>query len=608
MLIGAAALSMVCGPVILHFFRSSRLKRQLSLFQYVCVKPISTTAPATRLNAASQFDVDEKGDDKPSFPDSPSPSSYYGWLGSLAPKFGVNGNNIELLSEPKEFYETLKSLSRSAKKRIVLTSLYLGTDSLEQELVEVIRQRVNAEHRGGDGDLHVRVLLDYSRGSRGKKSSSRSILLPLVQDFPDIIKVSLFHSPDLRGLTKLALPERVNEVVGLQHMKLYIFDNSLVISGANLSSSYFENRQDRYILIKNCDEIANFFAALVEVVSSFSFLLQPNGSTSFPAEFPHHPFHGFDGGERFRTAANSAVESLLHEAAAAADPTAESCQLSSCPVMVEKSPLLTALKRNAGRRNTVSAVSSPNYLPPDHKPPLPATCTNDSQDCSKEATKKETSTNDREEIDTWLYPLVQMGPLGIHVDSTATEALIESAPLDAQICLASGYFNLTQNYMDVILDKSKADFQILMASPKVNGFYGAHGLSGHIPAVYTNIAKQFHSQVIDRDQDSRIALHEFSRDDWTFHAKGLWYYMPGESLPSLTLIGSPNFGFRSVSRDLEAQLAVVTENRALRLRLDEERRNLYSRASRVDRQTFSDDDHAVPNWVVLVTDWIKNYF
>ena len=45
------------------------------------------------------------------------------------------------------------------------------------------------------------------------------------------MQVSLFHSPDLRGLTKLALPERVNEVVGLQHMKLYIFDNSIVISG-----------------------------------------------------------------------------------------------------------------------------------------------------------------------------------------------------------------------------------------------------------------------------------------------------------------------------------------------------------------------------------------
>ena len=48
---------------------------------------------------------------------------------------------------------------------------------------------------------------------------------------PLFVQVSLFHSPDLRGLTKLALPERVNEVVGLQHMKLYIFDNSIVISG-----------------------------------------------------------------------------------------------------------------------------------------------------------------------------------------------------------------------------------------------------------------------------------------------------------------------------------------------------------------------------------------
>ena len=84
--------------------------------------------------------------------------------------------------------------------------------------------------------------------------------------------------------------------------------------------------------------------------------------------------------------------------------------------------------------------------------------------------------------------------------------------------------------------------------------------------------------------------------------------MTEESLPSMTLIGSPNFGFRSVSRDLEAQIAVVTENEALRRRLDEERKNLYSRTSRVNEQTFHDEDHAVPNWVGLVTDWIKNYF
>ena len=53
MLLGAAAFSMVCGPVILRWFRTRRLKRQLSLFQYVCVKPISTTAASTFSAAAA---------------------------------------------------------------------------------------------------------------------------------------------------------------------------------------------------------------------------------------------------------------------------------------------------------------------------------------------------------------------------------------------------------------------------------------------------------------------------------------------------------------------------------------------------------------------------
>lgn len=48
---------------------------------------------------------------------------------------------------------------------------------------------------------------------------------------------------------------------------------------------------------------------------------------------------------------------------------------------------------------------------------------------------------------------------------------------------------------------------------------------------------------------------------------GLWLYLAGSSLPCLTLIGSPNFGYRSVHRDLEAQIAIVTENQALQQQL-----------------------------------------
>ena len=39
------------------------------------------------------------------------------------------------------------------------------------------------------------------------------------------------------------LPPRVNEVVGVSHIKAYLFDNDILMSGANLSSDYFTIRQ-----------------------------------------------------------------------------------------------------------------------------------------------------------------------------------------------------------------------------------------------------------------------------------------------------------------------------------------------------------------------------
>ena len=77
---------------------------------------------------------------------------------------------------------------------------------------------------------------------------------------------------------------------------------------------------------------------------------------------------------------------------------------------------------------------------------------------------------------------------------------------------------------------------------QANGFFGARGVSGAIPDGYTYIAREFMAQVDRREQKSRIKMHEFSKPGWTFHGKGLWYYLPHNTFPSLTFIGSPNFG------------------------------------------------------------------
>lgn len=112
-------------------------------------------------------------------------------------------------------------------------------------------------------DLKVSVLLDYTRGSRGRwhfplrsfffffcscfptelttpiplcflragQINSRTMLLPLLQRFASQMRVSLYHTPDLRGLLRLLVPQRFNETIGVQHIKVYLFDDSIIISG-----------------------------------------------------------------------------------------------------------------------------------------------------------------------------------------------------------------------------------------------------------------------------------------------------------------------------------------------------------------------------------------
>ena len=100
-----------------------------------------------------------------------------------------------------------------------------------------------------------------------------------------------------------------------------------------------------------------------------------------------------------------------------------------------------------------------------------------------------------------------------------SQRLLTDAGSDATVFLTSGYFNLTRAYMRLVLGAG-ADYRILTASPEVNGFFGAKGVAGAIPAAYIHIARQFYSKVCKLHQQDRVHLHEYHRLHWTFHAKG----------------------------------------------------------------------------------------
>ena len=175
---------------------------------------------------------------------------------------------------------------------------------------------------------------------------------------------------------------------------------------------------------------------------------------------------------------------------------------------------------------------------------------------------------------------------------------------------ATGYFNLTEDYMRDMMDSQQSNYSILMAHPKANGFLGARGPAGGIPHAYTLIAQTFYNLLLSKNLQNRIKMFEYQREGWTFHAKGLWYTpsMSISSLPCLTMVGSPNFGYRSVSKDLETQVTILTTNRGLQEQMGQEQSKLYQQGTEVKRNTFQQEERRVPAWVKMVVGVARKFF
>ncbi|XP_072044367.1 CDP-diacylglycerol--glycerol-3-phosphate 3-phosphatidyltransferase, mitochondrial-like [Amphiura filiformis] len=572
---------------------------------------------------------------------SESPLQKFEWIQKRAPAFAISGENVVILPGPVEYFEELKNQARNASKRVVLASLYLGTSPKVQELVDTIYQTCQTSSQGTQDKppLKVHILLDCTRGSRGKHNS-RTMLLPLIKDFPDRASVSLYHTPDLRGRLKELIPERYNEIIGLSHIKAYIFDDTVIMSGANLSESYFTNRQDRYIMVKDCPQLADFFHKLVTTVSTFSFQLQQDDSLVLDPEFNVHPYEGDI--TEFKTKARTLVEEVI-------DPEhwngntsqhnhqphtteSKSCELHHTSPEFSHRTLVDNRPKESRTKPVILLRQDANSGSSTSPQSQHATCLHTGAVQQKDISNSSSNSNSQENIDTesvqnsdstmydgkermtsdlpldtWIFPLVQMGPLGVTVDEEVTSGILNTADSDMECYLASGYFNLTRTYMDIVL-RSKAKFNMLMASPQVNGFYGAKGISGFIPDSYTYIAKKFCEQRDSRGQQDRIQMYEYYKDNWTFHAKGLWIYQSGKKLPFLTLMGSPNFGHRSVHRDLEAQLAIITTNGNLQKQLHQEQERLYTQSERVDKTTYQQEHRKVPLWVKIVSITTRNFW
>ena len=227
------------------------------------------------------------------------------------------------------------------------------------------------------------------------------------------------------------IPDKYNELIGLQHCKLFVFDDSVIISGANLSTDYFTNRQDRYILIgnyyvilyylysplykchpsffsENCEALATFCESFIRKISEFSLELQSDGSFLVPHSWDGgHPFEG--NYQKFVEAARRSLTEWLASYQATNRVTfngAKSVFQSSTSTSSSSSTSKLLAKQN-------SLLSSQSH----------------------------SSLNNEAVEDTWIFPSIQMGSFDVNHDSALTTRFLQSGAPGAIFKFATGVFN-----------------------------------------------------------------------------------------------------------------------------------------------------------------------
>ncbi|RYP03745.1 hypothetical protein DL764_004920 [Monosporascus ibericus] len=445
-------------------------------------------------------------------------------LDKIAPSFTIHGSQIQIIKSPADFYEALKT-------RIFLSTLYIGRS--EKELVLSPYERVDA-----------------LRGTReAPNPSCASLLAPLVAEFgPDRVEIRMYHTPNLTGLRKKYIPRRINEGWGLQHMKLYGIDDEIILSGANLSSDYFTNRQDRYHLISS-KEVTQYFWELYQGVASLSFRVEPliDDSVGFSLQWP---------------STNVAPSPLEQPAQYVAKATTVVNKL------ITPSKTITTIEgpSSSGDTTIYMLAQLSQLVKPDTSTELPAIT---------------------------------------HVLKTL------GAPQYAgsSWTFTAGYFNPAPSLTRLLLSTASQNNTVITASPQANGFYQSKGVSGLLPDAYTLLARRFLRAIHEQKRDAAVCLKEWRRGTvgqpggWTYHAKGLWVTLPNEEHPSITVVGSSNYTKRSYSHDLEAGALILTRDDDLKKRLGDEQRWLQDYAKPVTLDDFATNERRV-GLKVRIAMWI----
>lgn len=169
--------------------------------------------------------------------------------------------------------------------------MYIGDDKYSQKIVcykmliyfnKIFEIEKKLQNENLD-QFKVNILLDSNRALRtmafkqNLKHLTIEILMNLSKKYPNNFNVYLCSGEPQKPynmwshyINNNKLLKSIGEICSVHHIKLCLFDNTVILTGANLSYDYFTNRYDRYILFQNQAQICNFLSSFVNIYIKYS--------------------------------------------------------------------------------------------------------------------------------------------------------------------------------------------------------------------------------------------------------------------------------------------------------------------------------------------------
>lgn len=143
-----------------------------------------------------------------------------------------DANQVEFLDSAEMFREQLIQLIQQAKKRIYVTALYWQKDEAGQLILDEIYRAKSA-----NPDLDIKILVDWHRAQRNLLGAEKS-----ATNADWYCEQRALHQQ-----TNLffGMPINTKEVFGVLHIKGFVFDDTVLYSGASINNVYL-NFQERY--------------------------------------------------------------------------------------------------------------------------------------------------------------------------------------------------------------------------------------------------------------------------------------------------------------------------------------------------------------------------